>query len=294
MTFNPVLPPLVLGLLAAVILVACAMTFRRKAGPAGWRWAGITAAALLLLIAAARPVLGADADAPTRVAGDSEPSVFLVVDRSADMGTGIEQARNDIVALLDRYPNARFAVITFASRATLDWPLSQDIWSLKPIIATMTPYSSAPETTDVGAASTILRYQLISAVQQYPRAENLVFYLGAGAAGSEVPQRDFELPENAVDGGAVLGYRDGDVAGLRRVADQIGVPYVSRTGGDAPLDEVLPADATDDGRLPMVAADAERTELYWVFALGAGVLILIELYLVLRDFRRIRPTGVLS
>ncbi|MDV3123638.1 VWA domain-containing protein [Mycobacterium sp. 21AC1] len=294
MTFNPVLPPLILGLLAVVIVVACAMAFQTKTGRAAvWRWIGVTAGAVLLLVAAARPVLGADADAPTRVAGDSEPSIFLVVDRSAGMQPGIDQVRSDIAALLDRYPNARFAVVTFAARATLDWPLSQDTWSLKPLLATVTPSTSAPETTDVGAASTILRYQLISAVQQYPRAQNLVFYLGAGAPESEVPQRQFELPERAVDGGAVLGYGDGDSAALRGVADQIGVPYVPRTGSDARLDDALPTDATGL-QAPVVAVDTERTELYWVFALGAGVLILIELYLVLRDFRRIRPTGVLS
>ena len=35
--------------------------------------------------------------------------------------------------------------------------------------------------TNAGAANTVLRYQLIGAAQQYPRARNLVFYLGAGA-----------------------------------------------------------------------------------------------------------------
>ena len=70
--------------------------------------------------------------ATVRVAGDGDPNVFLVVDRSADMrvedlaGGRVRMAgaRDDIAALIDRYPDARFAVIAFASRPSLDWPLS--------------------------------------------------------------------------------------------------------------------------------------------------------------------------
>ncbi|HEY6576078.1 MAG TPA: peptidase, partial [Mycobacterium sp.] len=125
MTFQPVLPPLVLAALAAVIVGARVVALRRLAGTgrtrtALWRWCGLTVAALLLLVAAARPVIGADDQGTVRVAGDGDPNVFLVVDRSADMGVEdlpggrdrISGARDDIAALLDLYPNARFAVIT--------------------------------------------------------------------------------------------------------------------------------------------------------------------------------------
>ncbi|MDT5187364.1 MAG: Ca-activated chloride channel, partial [Mycobacterium sp.] len=207
--------------------------------------------------------------------------------------------------LIDRYPDARFAVISFASRPSLDWPLSADTWSLRPVTSAMTPYASAPDAvvqTNVGAAGNVLRYQIIGARQQFPRAQNLVFYLGAGAAETQVPQRQFELPEGAVDGGAVLGYgsADGgpipgtDVArsaideqALRGVADQIGVPYVPREG-TTPLAGVLKDQGTVIGPPPPVAAPAGRTELYWAPAIGAAILVLIELYLVLLEFRRTR------
>lgn len=45
---------------------------------------------------------------------------------------GTAAARDDIATLMDRYPNARFAVNSFASRLALNWPLSQDNWSLRP------------------------------------------------------------------------------------------------------------------------------------------------------------------
>ena len=123
----------------------------------------------------------------------------------------------------------------------------------------------------------MLRYQLISAVQQYPRATTLVFYLGAGAPESRLPAREFDPPADSVDGGAVLGYGTAaggpipgtdiersavDDAALRAVADQLGVPYVARSDG-APLAAVLPdggaAERADELLLPQRAARPKRT-----------------------------------
>jgi hypothetical protein len=291
MTLQPVLPLLLLGAVAAAIVVARVAALRRltaagRTRTALLRWGGVTLAALLLLVAAARPVIGSDDQGIVRAAGDGDPNVFIVVDRSADMRVEdlagdrerMAGARDDISALIDRYPDARFAVISFASRPSLDWPLSADTWSLRPVTSAMTPYASAADAvvqTNVGAA---------------------------GASETQVPQRQFELPEGAVDGGAVLGYgsADGgpipgtDVArsaideqALRGVADQIGVPYVPRDG-TVPLAGVLQDQGTVIGPPPPVAAPAGRIELYWAPAIGAAILVLIELYLVLLEFRRTR------
>jgi Ca-activated chloride channel homolog len=319
MTFQPVLPPLLLAAVAVIIVVARVVALRRLSPAARtrgalWRWGGLTAAALLLVVSAARLVLD-PADPQTRVADSQAPNVFVLVDRSPDMDVRDEPdgasrmttARADVAALLDRYPDARVAVISFASRASLDWPLSADTWSLRPVVSTLTPYAAGPDAADAtnaGAAGNMLRYQLIAAVQQYPRARNLVFYLGAGAPEAALPPRDFNLPENAVDGGAVLGY--GSVAGgpipgtdvtrsavdeatLRGVADQIGVPYVLRSGADG-LASVLPAEPAGEDPATAASGTASRTELYWAPAALAALLVLVELYHVLREFRRTRQT----
>ena len=84
------LPPLLLAVVAAIILVARIAALRRLAPAARtrgalWRWSGLTLAALLLVVTAARPVLD-PADARARRVADSQaPNVFLVVDRSPDM-----------------------------------------------------------------------------------------------------------------------------------------------------------------------------------------------------------------
>lgn len=293
------IPPLLLAALAVALVAARVVTFshaRSGGGPARRRWWAMTVAGLLLLLAALGPVAGAADDAVARPAGDREPNIFLILDRSPEMserdGDGRSRmtvAQADITALIQRYPRARFALISFADRPSVDWPLSADTWSLDPMVTALDPYPAAPD-ANVGAAATVLRYQLITAVQQFPRAENLVFYLGAGATESRAPQREFQLPEGAVDGGAVLGYGSVGAQALRGVAGQIGVPFVSRTD-TTPLDAALPGGAAP-GQSPAAVVDRSVVELYWGLAAAAALLILVEFYLVLREFRRMQPIDV--
>lgn len=313
MTVHPILPPVVL-LLAAAVVVAARIAVVRTRTTSPWRWAGVTAAMLLVLLAAVRPVFGADEQTTPAGAADGQPNVFLVVDRSpgmavTDSGDGrsrMAAARADLATLVERYPDARFAVISFASGQALEWPLSPDTFSLRPVLAATTPYPGEdPRLTNVAAAGNVLRYQLIAAKQQFPRAENLVYYLGAGAGGSEAPQRRFDPAEGTVDGGAVLGY--GSVAGgpvpgdptvrssidvdaLRGVAEQLGVPFVDRGQGE----DAFSAGVIDAGADEPITGSSRPVEVYWAPALLAAVLLLVELTLMLRDVRRSRARGVVA
>ncbi|AQT80500.1 hypothetical protein B1R94_16330 [Mycolicibacterium litorale] len=343
MTVHPVLAPAVLLIVAAVLVAARAQTLsavlattaaeRRR--PALWRWAAVTAALLALVVAAARPGLEAAAAQPDGNAAVASPSsnanVFLVVDRSVDTrvedygagGSRMSGMRADMAAIIDAYPQARFALIGFASTPSIDWPLSGDTWSLKAFVAGLSPYVNvtpdAADRVDAAAAANVLRYQLIRADQQYPGSRNLVFYLGAGAGGSTRPQGGFSA-DGRVAGGAVLGYGttgggpipgayvDGtvtyladattgapavsalDEAELRRIADQLGVPYVHREAGVpvAGLLPVVPAGPAADSAVLTSTPQPRRVELYWVFALLAAGLLIPEIFLLVREFRRDR------
>lgn len=254
-----------------------------------WRLAALTFAALLLVLAAVRPVIGESSRTLPAGAADSEPNVFLVIDRSPPMA---EAVRDDVTAVLDRYPRARIAVISFAATPTLEWPLSQDTWTLRSALAAMRPYAATRDTldrTNPAAASNILRYQLISARQQFPRAPNLVFYYGSGISGPDSPPRDFVLAEGSVNGGAVFGYGKADEPALRSIASQIGVPYVARTTTAAADADALDGADAPVSDAPPPTASAWATETYWIPALLAVALILTEVFLVLRDIRRSRP-----
>jgi Ca-activated chloride channel homolog len=290
-TLHPVVSPVALAVVAVVLLTARIATLRRaRRAHQTWRWVGITVAAALLLLAALRPVFGVDPQTTPAGVADGQPNVFLVIDRSPAMAEHMADARADATAIVDRYPDARFAVIAFASGPSQDWPLSADTWSLRPILAALAAYPPSERElaqTNVAAAGNVLRYQLISARQQFPRARNLVFYLGSGATGSEAAQRDFNLADRSVDGGAVLGYDAAGAAALRRVAEQLGVPYVPRDP-DATDASIFDA-ANVPGPAPAVAPGrAHPTETYWAPALLAAALLLGELVLTLRDVRRSR------
>ncbi|MGP4055604.1 VWA domain-containing protein [Mycobacterium sp. 4D054] len=297
MTFDPVLPPLVLAAAAAALIVLRLLGVRAAAGAGGravLRWSTTTVAMLLLLLAAARPVSAATADTDTGHPRPGGANVFLVVDRSADSATvgtpRMSAMRDDIERLVDAHPGARFALITFASRPAVEWPLSDDTWSLQPVVETLTPIpgpSAADTEVNAAAAANVLRYQLIAAGQQYPSAENLVYYLGSGAPESTAPQGTFDTP--AVDGGAVLGYGTGrGEATLRDIAGRLGVSYVQRGGGDPLPAAVAP---TDSAAAPSEAADSPgRVEYYWVLTLLAGLLLLAEIFLTARDLLRARAT----
>jgi hypothetical protein len=312
MTFQPVLPwPVLIAVSVLLIAIRLLSLHQLRAeGPSPrirlWRWSAATLALLLILVSAMRPTIGAveHPDATTTTQG---VNVFYVVDRSAagaatDYGDGtprIAGVRSDIAALTTRYPHARFALITFASRPSLDWPLSADTWSLDAETSALTADDAATVETqsgiDTAAAANVLRYQLIAAGQQYPGSRNLVFYFGFGAPGSRAPQGEFDLPPHLVDGGAVFGY--GAVSDapdalnesqLRRVASQLGVPYVHRADNEPMAESPSVPDGSAQSAGNPASAVVGHTELYWIFALLGAGLLLLEVYLTVRDLRRTR------
>ncbi len=288
MTFAPVVPAAALMLIAAAVVVLRLITMRSLAsGPRHrwatvWRWSGLTLALLLMLIAAARPGIGhTDPHSVAAPRSGDDTNVFLLVDRSTDAADAV---RADMQALIEAHPQSRFAVIGFAARPSLDWPLSQDAWSLQPEITALTTYAEPSDQVNAAAAANVLRYQLIAASQQYPGSQNLVYYFGAGAPGSQAPQGDFDPVAGSVDGGAVFGRGTTlDEPALRRIADQLGVPYLG------PDDDLPVTRAAPDDSVAQLQADGDRrTELYWVFTIVAAVLLLFESYLSIREFRRTR------
>ena len=295
MTFDPVLPPAVLVLLAAVVLAlrVTALVWAARSGRAAvLRWAMMTAALVLVVVAAARPGTDAPAAQAARDADGAGENVFFLVDLSADSAiadvggeTRIAAIRDDIDTLLAAHPDARFGVITFTSRPSVAWPLSGDDWSLPPVIDALAPAvgpAAAATEANAAAAANVLRYQLIAARQRYPQADDLVYYFGSGAAGSTAPQSVFETDD--VDGGAVFGYDAG--AGqdtLRSIADQLGVPYIDRAAGE-PIRAARAQSADTAER----TGSAPRTEYYWLLTMLASGLLAAEIGLTVRDLRRTR------
>lgn len=289
MTFDPIIPFAIFAVVAVALVGARLVTLRQALAATGAhrrraraRWAALTLAVTSLLLAATRPALTATGDEGGERDSGANTNVFLVLDRTVD-------ARSDMDALFGRYPEARFALITFAPEPALTWPLSQDVWSLQSEVSALTALPPGdPALSDAAAPGNVLRYQLIQATQQYPGSQNLVVYAGAGAPGSSTAQGSFDVPADSVSGGAVLGHpADGaiDEATLRRVADDLGVPYVDRRAGG----ELPPLETRPDAREATQPVPAgERTELYWLLCLLAAGFLLNEIWLSVRELRQSR------
>lgn len=343
MSFHPVLAPaLLIGIGAVLIAIRMAALYRVlvRTGSGRYRtvvlrWSGLTLAVLLLVGAAFRPGIeppshGDEQNRPVAL-GSTNLNVFFVVDRSVDSRVedyGERQSRmsgirSDISALIDQYPQARFTMLSFATKADVDWPMSKDLWSLIPMVEGLSPYTrvdgDAAYNVDAGAANDLLRAELQRAKELYPKSKNVVFYLGTGGGTSRAQQTDFDLPDDAVAAGAVLGYGSAEggpipqgwVNGrlvhmwdrsanqplhsslneprLRRIADQLGLQYYHRESGKA-ISAVAPAveseRAPDSEDVLIATRMVERNELYWVFSLLAGALVLVEIYLTIVEFRR--------
>ncbi len=298
MTFDPVVPPLVLAAIAAVLLILRALSAWPAIKAGGWaplRWFTVTVAVALLLLAAARPAGGLRSE--TRAASSTRggENIYLVVDRSADSAIAdvdgrprMADMRDDIQAVIDTHPDARFALISFSTRPAVEWPLSADTFGLRPVVTALEP---APDDgagqVNAAAAATVLRYQLISAGQQYPGSDSLVYYFGSGAPGSRAPQGQFDV--GRIDGGQVFGYGS-DAVGeerLRDVADQLGVGMSTRSPG-----QPLPTTAETTNSPPAAGIVGERRdEFYWLLTLVASGLLLVEIGWSIRDLRRARSTS---
>ncbi|TRW86372.1 VWA domain-containing protein [Mycolicibacterium sp. 018/SC-01/001] len=302
MTFDPVLPPVVLAVVAAVLLGLRALSAGSAFRGGGWaplRWASMTVAIALLLLAAARPASGIRNEVRAPSSAQGGENIYLVVDRSADSASPdfgdrprMDGIRDDVRALIEAHPGARFALISFAARPAVDWPLSADSWSLRPVVAALEPApgvdsDQGADQLNAAAAATVLRYQLISAAQQYPGSDSLVYYFGSGAPESSAPQGTFDV--GRVDGGAVFGYGTDDVGvqRLRAIADQLGVRFVTRTPGQPLPPSASPADAPPSDGI----AGERRDELYWLLTLVASALLLVELGWSLRELRSARSTA---
>ena len=282
MTFAPLGSWTVLLILGVVLVILRLFALFRQRRRALLRWTGLTLAVLLIWGAAARPGFGTGND--VAITAESESSglnVFLVVDRSVD--SPVSEMRTDLAALLDEYPDARFALISFATGATMDWPLSDDVFSLRSFAQGLRPYAAtAPDPVaqaNAFAARDVLRTKAEAALGEYPGSRNLVFYLGTGDPGSLVSTGSFDMASGTVTGGAVLGYGDTDQARLQEIAEQLGVPY--STAGALPQLEA----AAGAGETLQVA---ERREFYWLLALLAAALVLVEFGLTLREYHKNR------
>lgn len=284
------------------------------------RWALRLTTAVAMVLALLGPAING---AIARQAA-SDVNVFFVVDTTTSAmardydgeRTRLEGYREDIAKIQAQMPGARFSIITFDYAARVTMPLTTDTQALKTAVENLRAESSL---YSGGSSVTVAQERLLTtlegAKERQPERSRVVFYLGDGEQTASEEPAPFELGD-LVDGGAVLGYGtakggkmattsgDGSVGEdvtdaqgkpgistideqrLKEVADQLGVPYTHRTGGD-----IAPAMTEADQGTVVDGAGASietYTSLVWVLALLMCGLLLTDLFVTTREIGRLR------
>lgn len=223
MTFNPIAPWWILGLVFAVSLALVLRILLRarvgrgsdgrgytsRAEAKDWLFRGSLVA--LLILAALRPGLPGGHLA----AAASDLNVFFVVDTTSsmvaeDFGNSeprMQGAKADMLSIAGELSGARFSVITFDSSTTVRMPLTVDSSALETVVSILGPQVTDYSTgSSVTMAGKVLQARLQAARESHPERPRIVYYLGDGEQTSAERPAPLGVETSLVDGGAVLGY----------------------------------------------------------------------------------------
>lgn len=261
----------------------------------------------------------------------TDTDIVIAVDTTASMVAEdwngdeprLNGVRADVQAIVDEYPGARFALISFDAAAQVRLPLTTDATALMSSLEVMSPeVTEQSRGSSISIADGMLTDTLSAAASAAPERSRMVFYLGDGeqtAGSGEADVSGFAAAAKYVDGGAVLGYgtaeggpmrittgrpstgsgteaeyieyqgapamsvRDDD--NLQQISEQLGVEYQPRAvDAELTLPEA-PATTTDYSSSGEVG---NVIELYWVLALVLLVLVAIEVARATMQVTRLR------
>lgn len=337
MIFHPVLAPLLIALICLPIITLVVWILVRPAKAtaaassapgslAGHRalWAMRLVLVLACVVMLLRP--GIPGGATQTLATDTD--IVLVVDTTAsivaedwgDEEPRLDGIRDDVRALVEEYPGARFALITSDAAAELRMPLTTDTTALLGSLDVLRPeVTSQSRGSSIGIAAPLLAETLTSAAQSSPDRSRMVFYFGDGEQTVDTPPESFSASEKYTDAGGVFGYgtteggpmriTTGDLSdsgtgyiqyqgsdalsvidegNLERIADQLGVDYQRRTADAEAVLPEAPSTTTDYAESGEVG---NAIELYWVAALVILLILGVELAratMLIAQLRRLR------
>ena len=248
---------------------------------------------------------------PTSV---TDIEVLVVVDRTRSMaaldhqgGPRIHGVQQDLVALTEALPGARFGLMTFGNEVALELPFTSDSTTFTTAVETLRlegVYDGGGSHMDRPLED--MEQVLERADEQHPDRRRIVVFVADGENTAAGEQASFAPLEDLVDGGVVLGYgteegarmpeaddlsEDGgyvydestgqdavsrlDEENLRTIADELDIGYVHRTGPGG-MEEVA-ADFEAGSTVDEEQAGTVQHDLTWLVGLVLLGLVLLEL-----------------
>lgn len=341
MIFQPVLHPLLLVLLCAPVAVVVVLALVRPGGAGGSRAQGsgtqhvlLWTLRLVLLLACFFMLLrpGIPGGSTQTLATDTD--VVLVVDTTASIVAEdwdgdrprLDGVREDVQAIVEEYPGARFALITFDAAAQLRMPLTTDTTALMSSMEVLRPeVTSRSRGSSIGIANQLLADTLEAAADRSPDRSRMVFYFGDGEQTASTPPESFRASAKYADSGMVFGYGTAeggpmrlttgsvgssadngsyieyqgapaksviDEQTLQTLAGELGVEYQHRTADAAPA---LPEAPTTTTSYSEAGSVGNVIELYWIAAVVAVAILGFELAratMLVARLRRLRAPAV--
>lgn len=235
--------------------------------------------------------------------------------------TRLDGVKADIAAIADQLKGAEFSLVTFDAVAVQRVPLTSDGTAIRSAANVLRQeISGYSQGSSIDAPLELVDSLLQDAMELNPDRDRVVFYFGDGEQTQEVEPLSFESLSGLIVGGAVLGYGtveggpmleydgydDGtaeyyiqdytlspvgdaisriDEARLETIAGELGVEYVHREAGDSA--ESLVA-GLDVGELLREEGEPDPSiELYWIFAIPLGLLVLLEVFPIVATLREL-------
>lgn len=310
MIFQPVLNIFLLVLLCAPVAALAVLALVKAKGRGRALWAMRLVLLLACFVLFLRP--GIPGGATQTLATDTD--IVLVVDTTASIVAEdwdgdqprLDGVRADVQAIVDEYPGARFALITFDASADLRLPLTTDTTALVSSLEVLRPeVTSQSRGSSIGIANQLLADTLSNAAESSPDRSRMVFYFGDGEQTVTSAPEPFDGSEKLTDAGAVFGYGTAeggpmklttgsvgdssseyieyeganalsviDEKNLEAIAAELGVPYEHRTADAEPELPEAPSTTTSYAESGSVGS---VTELYWIAALVIVALLGVEL-----------------
>ncbi|CAN5325022.1 VWA domain-containing protein [soil metagenome] len=321
-------PVLVIGALALLAFAIFALARSRTRARRLW-WLLRIVMVLLFVIVAARPAIPGSVRGPSASGGlevyfavDTTSSVA-----AEDYNGGLPRldgVKADVAAIAAQLAGAQYSLVTFDSNAVQRVPLTTDVTALESAASVLTQeVTTYSRGSSIDEAVPLLSRVLADAKKQSPGNRRVLFYLGDGEQTASAQPGSFAELAPYLSGGGVLGYGTGaggrmlqfdgfadkfsqkgyiqdysqdppvdavstiDETRLRAIAKQLGVAYSHRTqpGGVSSL-----VSGIDVGSLTVSAGKpAGPFELYWIFAIPLGLLVLFELVRLSAVARELRP-----
>ncbi len=256
MTFSPVIPIVLLIVVASALLVFAVVALAR-AGTRTLRssWALRILMVLLFVIVASRPAIPGSAQGPSASGG---LEVYFAVDTTSSVVAEdydgdeprLDGVKADVAAIAATLIGAQYSLVTFDSSAVQRVPLTTDVTALESAASVLTQeVTTYSKGSSVDEAVPLLTSILKAAKKQNPGDRRVLFYLGDGEQTAATPPGSFAALAPYLNGGGVLGY--GTSAGGRMMTfdgfnDQFSQKgYIQDDTQDPPTDALSKIDEAE-------------------------------------------------